>query len=117
MVQARHQGYLDYIFECKKTLYVMMHDTEKNIDYQEFRDGILELDKELKSMAKNANRTEKQILRNTTKLGEQCKERSLTFLSERFKVNTTIVDLLKEQEEERKGSTGKERDSNQESGG
>ena len=114
MVQARHQGYLDYIFECKKALYVMMHNTEKNIDYQEFRDGVLELDKELKSMAKTTNKMEKQILRNMTKLGEQCKEKSLTFLSERFKVKATIADLLKEQEEERKGGPGKERDSNQE---
>ena len=68
-------------------------------------------------MAKTTNKMEKQILRNMTKLGEQCKERSFTFLSERFKVNTTIVDLLKEQAEERKGGSGKERGSNQEPAG
>ena len=106
MIEERQQGYIDHIYECKKALYGMMHHWTKKVDYKEFRDYILELNGGLGLLSRDNDGMDDKTLKRTMTQGEQCREKALVFLVEKFEVNATIDQLLTQQSDEKNKALG-----------
>ena len=100
IAQERIQDYLKHIFECKQTLFGTMFQIHKKGNYKETRELILELNGNLILIAREADEMDAKTLKKIISQGERCRNKALDYLAEKFGVEATVYDLLKERAEE-----------------